>query len=286
MADFITYNGSWVSYNGAVLTTTQTDPNPLGLPAYTIRFQFGNASFDPSVTYPVPSWATWARVSSSPNVWDFTYPISDWTNLFWHEVGPFTSSTSGSTSVLGANTSNVTNMRSMFYTCSALSSVALFDTSSVTDMGGLFCGTAITTVPLFDTSSVEYMNSMFEGCTSLTTVPLFDTSSVLNTESMFKNCSALTTAPLFDTSSVIRMNSMFDGCSSLTEVPLFDTSSVTQMDSTFYECRAVTGGALALYQQASTQATVPSSHTYAFRNCGADTVTGAAELAQIPSGWK
>jgi len=51
-------------------------------------------------------------------------------------------------------------------------------------------------------------------------------------------------------------------------------------------CRNVQSGALALYNQASTQANPPTNHTLAFQNCGVDTQTGAAELAQIPSDWK
>jgi hypothetical protein len=54
----------------------------------------------------------------------------------------------------------------------------------------------------------------------------------------------------------------------------------------FYNCYKVESGAYALYQQASTQTTPPSSHSNTFRNCGRDTTTGAAELAQIPSDWK
>jgi len=57
------------------------------------------------------------------------------------------------------------------------------------------------------------------------------------------------------------------------------------MTQTFHNCTKVESGALALYQQASTQTRPPSSHTYCFRSCGSDTTTGAAELAQIPSSW-
>lgn len=45
-------------------------------------------------------------------------------------------------------------------------------------------------------------------------------------------------------------------------------------------------GAATLYQQASSQANPPQSHDATFYKCGSDTVTGAAELAQIPSDWK
>lgn len=112
-----------------------------------------------------------------------------------------------------------------------------------------------------------------------------NTSGVTNMSYMFIHCDSLTTAPLFDTSSVTNMSRMFVHCSSLTSVPLFNTSSVTDMSQMFTDCISVETGALALYQQASTQATPPSNHDRTFRNCGRNTVTGAAELAQIPSDW-
>ena len=48
--------------------------------------------------------------------------------------------------------------------------------------------TSLTSVPLFDTSSVTNMDSMFYGCSYLTSVPLFDTSSVTIMSNMFYNC--------------------------------------------------------------------------------------------------
>lgn len=113
-----------------------------------------------------------------------------------------------------------------------------------------------------------------------------NTTNVTNMQQMFNNCTSLTSVPLFDTSNVTTMASMFGGCSSLTTVPLFDTSNVTDMLSTFDGCTSVQSGALALYQQASTQTNPPTIHSRTFRNCGSNTQTGAAELAQIPSDWK
>ena len=69
-------------------------------------------------------------------------------------------------------------------------------------------------------------------------------------------------------------------------IPLFDTTALTNVTNMFYACYDVEGGALALYQQMSTQTNVPANHSGCFRSCGSDTQTGAAELAQIPSGWK
>jgi surface protein len=103
---------------------------------------------------------------------------------------------------------------------------------------------------------------------------------------MFSWCTSITGIPLFNTSNVTRMDSMFSVCTSLESIPLFDTSKVTNINEMFYNCYKVESGALALYQQASTQTNPPSNHSSTFRDCGKDTQTGAAELAQIPSDWK
>jgi surface protein len=127
---------------------------------------------------------------------------------------------------------------------------------------------------------------MFSFCTSLETAQLFDTSSVTSINSMFRGCTLLETIPLFDTSNVTDMMYVFNGCSSLTFLPLFNTSKATNMTYFASNCYKVQTGALAIYQQASTQTNPPTSHTGTFVNCGRDTTTGAAELAQIPSNWK
>jgi len=58
------------------------------------------------------------------------------------------------------------------------------------------------------------------------------------------------------------------------------------MNQMLFNCYNVQSGALALYQQASTQTNPPTGHGSTFRNCGSNTQTGAEELAQIPSDWK
>ena len=236
---------------GNLLTVSAGGPTPPPtpvLPDYTIRLKY-EEGFTPTF-----SKGTGVQVSSSPNIWDLTYQNSDWSQLLISHTSLL--------EVIDANSTGVSTVSNMFNNC-----------------------TSLTSVPLFDTSSVTNMAAMFNRCSSLTSVPLFDISSVTNMADMFANCYSLTSVPLFNTSSATSMYDMFGNCSSLTSVPLFDTSSVTNMNYMFYNCPKVESGALALYQQASTQATVPS-HSRAFRNCGRDTVTGAAELAQIPSGWK
>jgi surface protein len=229
------------------------DPyNPLDLPQNTLRVRTndGNAPIkDSSTTY-----ETATLVTGTTDIYDvyksgtdFSYLLANSTNV---------------TEVLGANTTGITNMAFMFKSCLSLTTFTLFDTSSVTDMRAMFfyC-TSLTTVPLFDTSNVTTISSMFYGCTSLTYVPLFNTSSVTDMEQAFSNCTSLTSVPLFNTSNATSIGYVFDGCIN------------------------VQSGALALYQQASTQAN-PPAHAGTFRNCGSNTQTGAAELAQIPYNWK
>lgn len=165
-----------VSNKGLEVAAGPTPPPGPVLPAYTLRLRFADG-----VT-PTNSYGTLTQVSSSPNVWDWTYNNPDWQDAWFSDTTLL--------EVIAGNTSDVTNMRSMF-----------------------------------------------------------------------------------------------NNCSSLTAVPLLDTSNVTNMRQMFQSCFKVESGALALYQQASSQANPPSEHSNTFIYCGRDTQTGAAELAQIPSSW-
>jgi hypothetical protein len=53
----------------------------------------------------------------------------------------------------------------------------------------------------------------------------------------------------------------------------------------FGSCSNVESGALALYQQMTAQDLVPEYHSSCFSLCGSNTVTGLAELNQIPKDW-
>ena len=77
----------------------------------------------------------------------------------------------------GFDSSKVTNMRQMFYSCTSLTSINFknFDTSSVIYMGYVFdtC-TSLTSVDLshFNTSTCTDMNAMFDDCHSLISIDL------------------------------------------------------------------------------------------------------------------
>ena len=177
------------------------------------------------------------------------------------------------------NTSNITKMNSMFMVCSSLTSLNLssFNTSNVTDMGSMFDGcSSLTSLNLssFSTSNVTTMHHMFSDCSSLTSLDLssFNTSNVTSMNYMFHNCSSLTSLDLssFNTSNVTGMNHMFGDCSSLTSLNLssFNTSSVTKMWEMFYKCSNLTTLDLSHFNTSN----VTDMHRM-FQNCSKLTTT-------------
>lgn len=108
------------------------------------------------------------------------------------------------------------------------------DTSEVTNMQSMFsnCRTA-TSIPLLNTSKVTNMNNMFSGCTYLASIPQMNTSEVTDMASMLYNCQSLAEIPLFNTSKVTNMSGMFRNCYALTSIPALDASVVTNFNNTF-----------------------------------------------------
>ena len=153
------------------------------------------------------------------------------------------------------DTSNVTDMSFMFYTCKKVTSldVSKFDTSKVTSMSSMFqycSGLTNIDVSNFDTSNVTNMYGMFcfdwNFVSNLTSVDVsnFDTSKVTSMGSMFQYCSGLISIDVskFDTSNVTSMYRMFYMCSKLTSLDLssFNTSKVKNMDYMFAYCHGLT----------------------------------------------
>ena len=273
------FGNTYLNFGGTYLSGWKAVPNynPLNLPPNTVRVRTndGNTPVKSNNT----SYETATLVSGTTDVYDVYKSGTDFSDLLYDSTNVV--------EVLGANTTGITHMIGMFFGCSSLTTVQPFDTSNVVLMYSMFSDcTSLTSVPLFDTSITISMYSMFARCASLTSVPLLDTSSVSNMQSMFLECTSLTSVPLFDTSSVTNMNYMLYNCSSLTTVPLFNTSNVDRMDGMLSDCINVQSGALALYNQVSTQPTPPEGHNKVFYNCGINTETGSAELAQIPDDWK
>ena len=150
------------------------------------------------------------------------------------------------------NTANVTNMRNMFSGCSSLTSldVTHFNTANVTDMSYMFSSCSSLTsldVTYFNTAKVTNMSSMFSSCSSLTSldVTYFNTAKVTNMYRMFKSC-GLTSLDLsnFNTAKVTNMELMFSGCSNLKTIYASDkfiTAAVTKSENMFSYCGSLSG---------------------------------------------
>lgn len=189
------------------------------------------------------------------------------------------------TEIVSADSSGVEDFSHMCYVCRNLTKVNLFDTSSATRVAGMFAlCTSLPTVPLFDTSNATDLSSMFWEATAVTGVPLFDTSKGVDM-SRFLYGTSITECPLLDTSKATSLDSFIGDCFELQYVPDLDVSSCIDADWICIGDTNVVSGALNLYNKLAALDPMPT-HDQAFTNCGKDTVTGAAELAQIPDSWK
>ena len=255
------FSTSCDEFTTVTLNVETPDYNPLNLPPFTMRLQMVDDTVDPT-TWGIDN-AVWTKVQGTDDTWDITYANENWAELFYKKVGI--------KSVLGANTTGVTSLNTTFG-CqnwngdeSTLTSVALFDTSTVTDMAYMFQGCyLLESLPLFDTSNVVDMQWMFCECHALTEIPLFDTHNVTNMEGMLDCCSGIdeippfntskvttleyfadytgiTRVPKLDTRNVTTMDSAFEGCASLVEFPDLDYSNVECMSYAFTECTGLTG---------------------------------------------
>lgn len=152
--------------------------------------------------------------------------------------------------------------------------------------GGLLTNESLRSVEIREGSFGNSLYSAFENCHHLKSLILPTSGIEATTMSRLAvNCYELEYVNNFDTSKVTDSSSAFYDCYELKNIPLFDTGKMTNVGFMFLYCRKVEEGALALYTQMSSQATPPSSHSDTFYECGKNTDTGAAELAQIPTSW-
>jgi surface protein len=151
------------------------------------------------------------------------------------------------------NTEKVTSMRSMFASCTNLTSldVSKFRTQNVTDMYYMFGDCSSLTsldVSKFDTRNVTDMDFMFNNCSNLTSLDVskFDTQSVTNMDFMFFQCYSLTFLDLsnFDTQNVTNMYGMFYGCVNLATIYASDkfvTTACSEDCEIFGNCKKLVG---------------------------------------------
>ena len=122
----------------------------------------------------------------------------------------------------------------VFFNSNINPNISHWDTSSVTDMSGLFVLASNFNQPLnFDTSSVSNMSFMFAVAGSFNSSLNFDTSSVVDMAGMFRDASSFNQPLAFDTSNVTVMIIMFTGANAFNQPLNFNTSSVTNMGGMF-----------------------------------------------------
>lgn len=260
---------------------------------YTMRFEFVGQSknFDPTLgtgdaDFPYWAFGTWTHVTGS--VYDWTYQNKSWgyiefrnANGIWYDSSAFTlgvptaggnpASAAINTTfdnieyrILGANLADVESLVCLFRRATKyLRSVALFDTSRVLIAGGMFAGHTrtlpqyLTQIPNFDFSGISSKGYGYVRPT--------DKSNYGGLCSFAQNIKTLITVPDI-------------------KVP---TETNVYIRNAFNACTKVESGALSLYNKFNSAGwTEYGSYYRCFLNCGSGTETGAAELAQIPSGWK
>ena len=272
----------------------------LNAPDNVLIFEFENGSYDPSSTSGLLSGAVWTHLSSAPNVWMWdarSVQTVNWKGAFYNAFS-WNPSTGGYVKIIKAGALTIPEIlgeqqspySGMFRQCLALTDVCALSFPNVTFSPQLFNGCQYINLAGLSVPNTTSLNSAFKGgsnkATYFTTIgPIVTTSALTDVEQMFYRATGLTATPYFETSGVTNMKSFFYQSTALKTISLYHTDSVTNVSSAFELCTSVESGALALYNQMSTQARVPSSHSNTFLRCGRDTTSGAAEVAQIPTSW-
>ena len=216
-------------------------------------------------------------------------------NCSGYEVGA--KRNSGLTGIPLFNTTKVVDMGEMLEGCRDISSIPLLDTKNVSATFDMFNGcSSLSSLPQLNLTAVKDASIMFAGCFSLSSVPSFTLPSIAHTAGdgvtdMFLGCSSLKSVGTLRLPTVTGAVRLFKGCSALTAIPDVRftkyqdmvTPHITDIESIFENCVNVETGITAFYQEYS--ASIYNSDN-AFKNCGINTVQGAAELAQIPASWK
>lgn len=321
MSDSLAFNNETLLYNNQYELYYPDPYNPLNLPPYTIRLRYKSGvtpTFDKGTGVRVSSspnvWdltytnSNWNKLlEAHTDLLEIICANTTGVTIMSHlcfgcdylvavpEWGFDTSLVTDMSFMFGFcdltrlplfDTSNVTTMQSMLVRNYNLNYVPLLNTQNVTDFIGLFVHChSLANIPNFNTSNGTSFRNMFASCSSLTNVPLIDTSNATDLHGLLSH-TPITSMPDLDTSNATDMSDMFAYCSELTSIKLYNTSKVINVETMFDHCTKVNSGALAFYQQLATQAIPPTNHKWTFRECGSDTVAGAAELAQIPSDWK
>lgn len=286
------YGDDILLFGGASLSYSPPAPS---LPSHTVRCKFTEG-------YTPTMGDSRTLVDATENIWDIYKASDDWSYLL--------SGINALTEVVDFNAEGITSTRAMCYGSRYLTSFRAYNTDSVTDMESmfltctsltyvdpgnphpegvkarqLFSGTAITHAPQMDLSRITHGNYLFDGCRNLVSLPAYNFDSLVNGDNMFSGCIRLEHIPQFSMPELATAYWMFYNLRSLRELPVLSLPDIAVVDYMFNGCVNVESGITAMYEYLSS-ATYMRSHTWCFHNCGVDTVSGAAELELIPNDWK
>ena len=265
----------------------------------TILFKFTTGTYDPSLLTTLTG-ATWTQISEDPNLW--LWDASQVTDTDWS--GAFRNKFTFPTEIMAAGKltkptvvgMSVTPYDGMFRSNNSLMRVnCVLDFPNAVNCSSLFQSNQnMTYVEGVKIPKAFTTQSMFRDCYSLEEVKSIETSNALtNVQQMFNSAGLKKQPPIFNTSKVSNFTSMFRGTSdsknNFIEIPEYEYSSAETVDYMFEECRKIESGIVSCYNKLSALPAVTAdkySYSRCFRNCGKDTTSGAAELAQIPNSWK
>ena len=152
---------------------------------------------------------------------------------------------------------NATSMVNMFYNCTSLQSV-----------------------PLFNTQNVTNMDSMFRNCSSLQSVPLFNTQNVTNMQQMFVSCFSLNFIPNFNTALVTNFTNFANGCSSLDRCTTIFRNSVGLQN-----CQLSKDALVEIFTNLIDRTSTTSATIDITGNWGATALTSADRLIATNKNW-
>lgn len=254
---YFTFNGHAIggtSGAGMVIMDIPELPTPA---ANTLRFDFGDKSYDPTVAG-VGSSGTWTKLSHPfNNIWDWTNTNTSWATAFGGgnttTPGAFADYENNPVKVIAAgDTSSVTDFSRFFQNCYAITEICPIDTSNATTVFVMFsyC-TNCEKFPDMDFSTATDTRAVYQSCYKMEVGPniVFPSDHTFSLQSFFSGAKNLKSVPLYDTSYCTNMASMFSAevvsskmrnIMNLENVPLFDTSKVTSMNQMFAGCVLLT----------------------------------------------
>ena len=245
------------SANDKWLIKKEVDPyNPLGLTDNTLRIEVTDGAtvnvFDGTST----------QISSSPNVWEISDPNGTGLPYFYLSQGHVLK-------VLGAKRKLGDSVSDYGW------NVVKNDASYITYVGSV--------------DLVGYAPSdggVFKNMSNITHIGNVNVPDLSTFYEMFANCASLVEIGQVQMKSgVTSFDSCFRGCQSITALPTLNLESATDVRNFMADCYLYPHP-LSIYSQLSNMGAQITDHDSCFYNCGRDSVTGAAELAQIPSDWK